>query len=103
MCWRGLCLLTVDFILWCGVSGGWWVGRWVGRILVVTGMAGSAVVTRTLRVYPSSTRLFVRVNVRYLCYPSTSNRSVRRTYVIRNYSPSGLIGSVGGLVNRWVL
>lgn len=47
---------------------------------------------------PSATRLFFDVNVRYLNYPTSQNRAVRRTYVMRNTSTSTLITSLGGTV-----
>lgn len=67
---------------------------------MVTEIAGSAVVNSLLRVSRGITPLLLGVNVRYLKYPSSRVRAVRRTTVIRKLSPSSLIIRVGAFVSR---
>lgn len=67
----------------------------------VTGMSGSVLVNRLLRVSTGVTPVLVETKVRYLKYPSSRVRSLRRTTVIRKLSISMLIGRVGSFLKRW--
>lgn len=74
-----------------------------GRRAIVT-VSGDAAVNRLLMAFPRSTPVLVRVNVRYLKYPSSRVRSLRRTTVIRKVSTSLLMRGVGTTVtttNGW--